>query len=47
MSRDHAAEVTDLADRGMVAAREAMLKNGGGMMGRGMRAAMNDPQYRH
>lgn len=35
--QDHAAEVTDLAQRGMVAAHEAMMKNGGGMMGRGMR----------
>ena len=34
--QDHAAEVTDLAQRGMVAAHEAMMKNGGGMMGRGM-----------
>ena len=45
--QDHAAEVTDLAQRGMVAAHEAMMKNGGGMMGRGMmgrgmRGAMND-----
>jgi hypothetical protein len=38
--QDHAAEVTDLAQRGMVAAHEAMIKNGGGMMGRGMRGAM-------
>lgn len=42
--QDHAAEVTDLANRGMVAAHEAMMKNGGGMMGRGMRGAMNGPQ---
>jgi hypothetical protein len=42
--QDHAAEVTDLAQRGMVAAHEAMMKNGGGMMGRGMRGAMVDPQ---
>ena len=43
--QDHAAEVTDLAQRGMVAAHEAMMKNGGGMMGRGMRmrGAMADP----
>jgi len=33
--QDHAAEVTDLAQRGMVAAHEAMMKNGGGMMGGG------------
>jgi hypothetical protein len=50
--QDHAAEVTDLAQRGMVAAHEAMIKNGGGMMGRGMmgrgmRGAMNDPQHQH
>lgn len=37
--QDHAAEVTDLARRGMVAAQEAMMKNGG-MMGRGMHDAM-------
>ncbi len=30
--QDHAAEVSDLAQRGMVAAHEAMMKNGGGMM---------------
>ena len=35
--QDHAAEVTDLAQRGMAAADEAMMKNGAGMMGRGMR----------
>jgi len=45
--QDHAAEVTDLAQRGMVAAHEAMMKNGGGMMGRGMRGAMNGPQHEH
>ncbi len=47
--QDHAAEVTDLAQRGMIAAQEAMMKNGGmmgrgmmagGMMGRGMHGAM-------
>ena len=38
--QDHAAEVTDLAQRGMIAAHEAMMKNGGGMMGRGMRGAI-------
>ena len=39
--------MTDLAQRGMVAAHEAMMKNGGGMMGRGMRmrGAMAEPQY--
>jgi hypothetical protein len=47
--QDHAAEVTDLAQRGMVAAHEAMMKNGGGMMARGMRmrGAMNDQQHQH
>jgi hypothetical protein len=30
--QDHAAEVSDLARRGMAAAHEAMMKNGGGMM---------------
>lgn len=48
--QDHAAEVTDLAERGMVAAHEAMMKNGG-MMGRGMmgrmHGAMNDQQHQH
>lgn len=47
--QEHAAEVTDLAQRGMVAAHEAMMKNGGGMMGRGMRmhGAMAEPQHQH
>lgn len=45
--QDHAAEVTDLAERGMVAAHETMMKNGGGMMGRGMRGAMAEPQHAH
>ena len=44
--QDHAAEVTDLAQRGMVAAHEAMMKNHGGMMGRGMRSGMAE-QHRH
>ena len=45
----HAAEVTDFAQRGMVAAHEAMMKNGGGMMGRGMhmRGARLEPQHQH
>lgn len=43
--QDHAAEVSDLAQRGMIAAHEAMMKNGGGMMGRGMRGAMADHQH--
>ena len=30
--QDHAAEVSELAQRGMVAAHEAMMRNGGGMM---------------
>ena len=42
--QDHAAEVTDLARRGMVAAQEAMMKNGG-MMGRGMHDAMAGHQH--
>jgi hypothetical protein len=44
--QDHTAEVTDLAQRGMFAAHVAMMKNGGGMMGRGMRmrGAMAEPQ---
>lgn len=43
----HAAEVTDFAQRGMVAAHEAMMKNGGGMMGSGvhMRGAMAEPPH--
>lgn len=45
--QDHAAEVTDLAKRGMVAAHEAMMKNGGGMMGRGMRGASVEQQHQH
>ncbi len=45
--QDHAAEVTDLAKRGMVAAHEAMMKNGGGMMGRRMRGAAAEPQHQH
>lgn len=45
--QDHAAEVSDLARRGMVAAHEAMMKNGGGMMGRGMRGSMADHQHEH
>ena len=43
--QDHAAEVTDLARRGMVAAQEAMMKNGG-MMGRGMHGAMAGQHHR-
>ena len=35
--QDHAAEVTELAQRGMVAAHEAMMRNGGGMMRRACR----------
>ncbi len=45
--QEHAAEVSDLAQRGMVAAHEAMMKNGGGMIGRGMHRAMADPQHQH
>jgi hypothetical protein len=43
----HAGEVSDLAKRGMVAAHETMMKNAGGMMGRGMRGTMAGPQHRH
>jgi hypothetical protein len=43
--QDHAAQVTDFAQRGMLAAHEAMMKNGGGMMGRRMRRAMAEPQH--
>jgi hypothetical protein len=40
--QDHAAEVTDLARRGMIAAHEAMMRNGGMMgMRRGMGAHRN------
>jgi hypothetical protein len=35
--QDHAADVTDLVQRGMVAAHETMMKNRGGRMGHGMR----------
>ncbi|MCX7296618.1 MAG: hypothetical protein NTU64_06990 [Hyphomicrobiales bacterium] len=43
--QDHAAEVTDLAQRGMVAAQEAMMKNGE-MMGRAMHGAMTGQHHR-
>lgn len=45
--QQHAAEVSDLAQRGMIAAHEAMMKNGHGMMGGGMRSGMAGPQGRH
>lgn len=50
--QEHAAEVTDLAKRGMVAAHEAMMKNHGGQMGPGMtgrrmRGAMSGEQHEH
>ena len=45
--QDHAAEVTDLARRGMAAAHEAMMRNGGGFMGRGMHGAMTEQQHQH
>jgi tRNA pseudouridine-54 N-methylase len=38
--QDHAAEVTNLARLGMVAMHEAMLRNGGGMMGHDKHGAM-------
>lgn len=43
----HAAEVTDLANRGMVAAHETMMKNAQGMMRRGRRGAQVEPQHQH
>jgi len=43
----HAAEVTDLANRGMVAAHETMMKNAQGIMRRGRRGALVDPQHQH
>lgn len=45
--QDHAAEVSDLVKRRMVAAHEAMMKNHGGMMGRHMRGASAEPQHQH
>lgn len=39
--QDHAAEVSDLAQRGMVAAHEAMMKNAGGGMHQGMHRAVD------
>ena len=45
--QQHAAEVSDLAERGMIAAHEAMMKNGHGMMGGGMRSGMAGPHGRH
>jgi hypothetical protein len=43
----HAAEVTDLANRGMVAAHETMMKNAQGGMQRGMRGAVVESQHQH
>lgn len=43
----HAADVTDLVNRGVVAAHETIMKNGRGMMGRGMRGANADTEHRH
>jgi hypothetical protein len=45
--QQHAAEVSDLARRGMIAAHEAMMRNHGAMMGRGMRSDAAEPQHRH
>jgi len=45
--QQHAAEVSGLAQRGMIAAHETMMSNHGGMMGRGMRSGMAEPQHRH
>jgi hypothetical protein len=44
--QNHAAEVSDLAQRGMVAMHEAMMKNGGGMMGQGMHGAIAEGSRR-
>ncbi len=44
--QQHAAEVTDLADRGIVAAHEGM-KNRRGMIGHGMRGASAEMQHQH
>jgi hypothetical protein len=38
--QQHASEVTDFVTEGMVAMRNAMMKNGGGMMPRGMQGSM-------
>jgi hypothetical protein len=43
----HAAEVTDLANRGMVAAHETMMKNAQTRMRRGTRGALGEPQHQH
>jgi hypothetical protein len=43
----HAAEVTDLANRGIVAAHETMMKNAQGMMRRGKGGARGEPRHQH
>lgn len=43
----HAAEVTDLANRGMVAAHETMMKNAQTRMRTGPRGAPVEPQHQH
>jgi hypothetical protein len=43
----HAAEVTDLANRGMVAAHETMMKNAQTRMRPGARGALVEPQHQH
>ena len=43
----HAAEVTDLANRGMVAAHETMMKNAQARMRPGARGALVEPQHQH
>lgn len=45
--QQHAAEVTDLANRGMTAAHEGMMKNGHGMMGHGMHGASAGMRHQH
>lgn len=43
----HAAEVTDLADRGMVAAHETMMKNAQARTRPGAHGALVEPQHQH
>jgi hypothetical protein len=43
----HAAEVIDLANRGMVAAHETMMKNAQARMRPGARGALVEPQHQH
>ena len=43
----HATELTDLANRGMVAAHETMMKNAQARMRAGARGALVEPQHQH